>query len=78
MASLAGIYGGFGTNQEDGSGGRNILVRFKRDVIKEQIKEHNKAGGGGQQQTAASAAAAQAAADESAGIFGGRKFSQGE
>ena len=34
MASIAGLYGGFGQNQEDGSGGRNIFARFKKDIIK--------------------------------------------
>ena len=39
MASIAGLYG-FGTNQEDGAGGRvSILARFKRDIIKEQASK---------------------------------------
>lgn len=38
MASIAGIYGGFGAGGgEDGSGGRgNLFSRFKKDIIKEQ------------------------------------------
>ena len=42
MASIAGLYGGFGTNQEDGSGGRNLFSRFKKDIIKEQAEERRK------------------------------------
>lgn len=37
MASIAGLYGGFGTNQEDGGGGRqNLFSKFKKDIIKVQ------------------------------------------
>lgn len=37
MASIAGIYGGFGAGGDDGSGGRgNLFSRFKKDIIKEQ------------------------------------------
>ena len=36
MASIAGLYGGFGTNPEDGGGGRTIFAKFKKDLIKEQ------------------------------------------
>ncbi len=40
MASIAGLYGGLGTNQEDGSGGRvSLLAKFKRDLIKEQASQ---------------------------------------
>ena len=38
MASIAGLYGGFGGNQEEGTRG-NIFVKFKKDLIKEQASQ---------------------------------------
>ena len=39
MASIAGLYGGFGTNPEDGGGGRTLFSKFKKDIIKEQANQ---------------------------------------
>ena len=39
MASIAGLYGGFSTNQEDGGGGRTLFSKFKKDIIKEQAHQ---------------------------------------
>ena len=39
MASIAGLYGGFGTNQEDGGGGRSLFAKFKKDIIKQEASK---------------------------------------
>ena len=43
MASIAGLYGGFGSGgQEDGGGGggrNNLFSKFKKDLIKEQASQ---------------------------------------
>ena len=41
MASIAGIYGGFGAGPaDDGAGGRgNLFSKFKKDIIKEQASQ---------------------------------------
>jgi hypothetical protein len=40
MASIAGIYGGFGSGPDDGAGGRgNLFTKFKKDLIKEQASQ---------------------------------------